>query len=55
MKATSSTKTQKPTLGLNVRIKITDIDRAKMDPRSIIAVITGIKHDEFYELCTKLS
>jgi hypothetical protein len=54
MKATSSKKFQKPTLGQNVRIKIQDIDRVKMDPRSIIAVITDIKHKEFYELATKL-
>jgi len=54
MKATSSTKLQKPTLGQNVRIKITDIDRAKMDPISITAVITDIKDEEFYELPTKL-
>jgi len=54
MKATSSKKFQKPTLGQNVRIKIPDIDRAKMDPRSIIAVITDIKDEEFYELAIKL-
>jgi len=54
MKATSSNKFQKPTLGQNVRIKIPDIDRAKMDPRSIIAVITDIEDEEFYELATKL-
>ena len=42
MKATSPKKFQKPTHGQNVRIKIPDIDRAKMDPRSIIAVITDI-------------
>jgi len=53
MKATSSKKFQKPTLGQNVRIKITD-DRAKMDPRSITAIITDIKDEEFYELGTKL-
>jgi hypothetical protein len=47
MKATSSKKFQKPTLGQNVRIKIPDIDRVKMDPRSIIAVITDIKDEEF--------
>jgi len=47
MKETSSNKFQKPTLGQNVRIKITDIDRAKMDPRSKIAVITDIKEEEF--------
>jgi len=44
----------KPTLEQNVRIKIPDIDRAKMDPRSIIAVITDIKDEEFYEVATKL-
>ena len=54
IKTTSSKKFQKPTLGKNVRIKIPDIDRAKMDPRSIIAVITDIKEEEFYELGTKL-
>ena len=45
MRATSSKKFQKPTLGQNVRIKIPDIDRAKMDPRSILAVITDIKEE----------
>ena len=50
MKATSSKRFQKPTVGQNVGIKIPDIDRAKMDPRSIIAVITDIKDEEFYEL-----
>ena len=54
MKATSSKRFQKPTVRQNVRIKIPDIDRAKTDPRSIIAVITDIKDKEFYELCTKL-
>jgi len=54
MKATSSKKFQKPTLGQNVRIKMPAIDRAKMDPRSIIAVITDIKDEELYELATKL-
>jgi len=54
MKETSSKKFQKPTLGQKFRIKIPDIDRVKMDPRSIIAVITDIKDEEFYELATKL-
>ena len=52
MKSTSSKKLQKPTLGQNVRIKIPDIDRAKMDPRSIIAAITDIKDEKFFELTT---
>jgi polyphosphate kinase len=54
MKATSSKKFQKPTVGQNVRIKIPDIERAKMDTRSIIAVITDIKDEECDELATKL-
>ena len=54
MKAISSKKFPKPTLGQNVGIKTPDIDRAKTDPRSVIAVITDIKVEEFYELATKL-
>ena len=54
MKATSSKKFPKPTVGQNFRMKIPDIDRAKMDPRSIIAVVTDMKGEEFYELATKL-
>ena len=34
--------------------KIPDIYRAKMDPRSIISVITDIKDEKFYELATTL-
>jgi hypothetical protein len=47
MKATSSKKFQKPTLRQNVRIKIPDIDRVKMDPKSIIAIIKDINEEEF--------
>jgi hypothetical protein len=54
MKTTSSKNFQKPALGQNVRIKIPDIDRAKMDPKSLIVVITDTKDGEFYELATKL-
>jgi DNA-binding protein YbaB len=50
MKAVSSKKFPKPTLGQNFRIKIPHIDRTKMDPRSVIAVITDIKDKEFNEL-----
>ena len=53
LKATSSKKFQKPTLTQNVRIKIQDIDKAMMDPRSITVVITDIKDEEFHELATK--
>jgi len=45
MNATSSKEFQKSTLGQHIRIKIPDIDRSKMDPRSIIAVITDIKDE----------
>jgi hypothetical protein len=54
MEATSSKKFQKPTLGQNVRIQKPYIDTAKMDPKSIIAVITDINDEEFYELGSKL-
>jgi len=47
LKATSSKKFQKPTLGQNVRIKIPHIDRAKLDPRTKIAVTTDNKNEEF--------
>ena len=47
MKATSSKKFQKPTLSQNVRIQIPDIVRAKMDPRSIIAVSQPLKTKNF--------
>lgn len=53
MKAVSARKFEKPTLGQNVIIKIPDIDRAKMDPKSVIAVVTDIKDEEFYELGTE--
>jgi hypothetical protein len=54
MKATFSKKFQKPTLGQNVRIKIPDIGRAKINPKSIIAVFLDITDEEFYEPGTKL-
>lgn len=49
MKATSSRneKSQIPTLWQNGTINIPDIDRTKMGPKSIIAVITDIKGEEF--------
>ena len=47
MKAIFSKIIQKSTLGQNVRISIPDIDRSKMDSRSIIAVTTDNKDEEF--------
>lgn len=52
MKIASIKNFPKPTLGQNVKIKVPDIDRSKMDPKSI-AVITDIKDDEFYVFGTK--
>jgi hypothetical protein len=52
MKGTSSKKFQKPTFGQNLRIKMPDVDRAKLDLKPIIAVITDIKEEKFYELGT---
>jgi hypothetical protein len=51
IKATSSKKFQNL---LADKIKLPDIDRAKMDPIPIIAVIADIKDEEFYELVTNL-
>lgn len=53
MKIASTKNFPKPTLGQNVKIKVPDIDRSKMDPKSVIAVITDIKDDDFYVLGTK--
>ena len=48
-RATSSKNLKKLTLGQNVRIKIPDIDRAKMDTRSTVAVITDITMHSIYK------
>lgn len=53
MKTAFSKNFQTPTLGEKVRIKLLHIDRAKMDPKSITAIITDIKEEEFYVLGTK--
>ena len=36
-----------------MRIKVPDVDRAKIDAKSIIAVVINIQDDEFYQLGTK--
>lgn len=44
----------KKTVGQNTRIKVPDIDKAKMYPKSILIIITVIKDIQFYVLNTKL-
>lgn len=51
MKNTSKEKFPEPEVGQNVRIKIPDVDRSKIDPKGMIAVILK-KDDEFYQLGT---
>ena len=38
---------------MQIETNVRMFDRAKMDPKAIIAVITDIKDEEFYELGTK--
>ena len=45
MKEASFVIFQKPTFGQNVRIKIFEIDRKKMDPKSITNTIPVIEKD----------
>lgn len=47
-------KIQKAKVGQNVRLKVPDIDRAKTDTESIIAVVVDVKDNEFYQLGTKI-
>lgn len=53
MRATSDKKFVKPAVGRNVTVKIPDVDRAKLDPKSLIAVVTDVKDGGFFELGTK--
>lgn len=54
MKAVSSGKLEKPVIGQNVVIRNPEIDKSKIDPKSLITVVTDIKDDEYYELGTKV-
>lgn len=54
MKAVSCGKLEKPIIGQNVVIKNPEIDKSKIDPKSLITVVTDIKDDEYYELGTKV-
>lgn len=54
MKAVSCGKIEKPIIGQNVIIKNPDIDKSKIDPKSLITVVTDIKDDDYYELGTKV-
>jgi len=54
MKAMSADKYPNVKVGQNVRLKVPDIDRAKTDPKSIIAIVIDVKDNEFYQLGTKI-
>lgn len=54
MKAVSPNKYPNVKVGRNVRLKVPDIDRAKTDPKSIIAVVIDVQDSEFYQLGTKI-
>ncbi|KAK9747193.1 hypothetical protein QE152_g5532 [Popillia japonica] len=43
MKAMSADKYSNAKVGQNVRLKVSDIDDAKTDPKSIIAVVADVK------------
>lgn len=49
MKAMSADKYSNAKVGQNVRLKVSDIDDAKTDPKSIIAVVADVKDNEFYQ------
>ena len=40
-------------VGSTVRIEVPDVDRAKTDDRSILALVTSINKDNYYELASK--
>ena len=52
MTVVSCKKVAKPLVGQNVRVKVPDVDWAKVDPKSIIAVVLNIENDDFYQLGT---
>ncbi|KAJ8718531.1 hypothetical protein PYW08_002768 [Mythimna loreyi] len=54
MVAMSADKYPNMEVGQNVRLKVPDIDRAKTDPKSIIAIVMDVKENEFYQLGTKM-
>ncbi|XP_067138747.1 uncharacterized protein [Centruroides vittatus] len=56
MKAMSVDKYPNVKIGQNVRLKVPEIDKAKTDPKSVIAVVVDVKDNEFYQLgtCTKI-
>ncbi|CAH1954423.1 unnamed protein product [Acanthoscelides obtectus] len=53
-KAKSSDNYSNVKVGQNVRLKVPDIDRAKTDLKSIIAVVIDVKDNEFYQLGTNI-
>ncbi|KAH9631734.1 hypothetical protein HF086_014735 [Spodoptera exigua] len=54
MKTMSADKYSNVEVGQNVTLKVPEIDRAKTDPKSIIAVVIDVNDNEFYQLGTKM-
>ncbi|KAF0748419.1 zinc finger MYM-type protein 1-like, partial [Aphis craccivora] len=46
-------KFQPAKVGETVRIRVPDVDRSKMDPQNILAVVLDIVDNDFYKLATK--
>ncbi|GFU47827.1 hypothetical protein NPIL_680271 [Nephila pilipes] len=53
MKIASTKNFPKPSHEQNVKIKLSDIDRSKIDPKSVLVFKAGINDDEFHVLVTK--
>lgn len=49
----SAKKFKKPDVGCNVTVKIPEVDRSKVDPKSMIAVVTAVTDEDCYELGTR--
>lgn len=49
----SAKKFKSPDVGCNVTVKIPEVDRSKVDPKSMIAVVTAITDEGCYELGTR--
>jgi len=53
MLRTSKQKFQPANVGETVRIRAPDVDRSKMDPQNILAIVLDIVDNDFYKLATK--
>jgi len=53
MLRTSKQKFQPANVGETVRIRVPYVDRSKMDPQNILAVVLEIVDNDFYKLATR--